>query len=93
MIVRKWVAVAALTAATGCGTIVGTTMLGTASAATVDTSTTSPAATTPGAPGAEHSNENPAHEAGEDPAREAAENNGAATYGPPGGSSGATPSA
>ncbi len=33
MIVRKWAAVAALTAATGCEAIVGTTMLGTASAA------------------------------------------------------------
>ncbi len=87
MIVRKWVAVAALAAATGVGAIVGTTMLGTASAAGVST-TTLPGAATPTAPAAGHSNEDPAHEAGESPEREAAEANGTATYGPPGGAAG-----
>jgi len=89
MIVRIWVAVAALAAATGAGAIAGTTMLATANAASVNTSTTSPAATTRGAPGAAHGNEDPTHEAGESAAREAAEDNGTAVYGPPAGSTGA----
>ena len=83
MIVRKWVAVAALTAAAGSGAVLGTSMWTSASAATPGVTTPSPAVTPPGPAGTRQSNEGAGHEAGESPAREAAENNGTATYGPP----------
>jgi len=86
-------AVTALTAfgLVGGGLVGGFTV---ANAASALTPTSAPASTSAAASSGTtpHTwNEDPAHEAGESAAREAAENNGTATFGPPGGTKG-TPS-